>query len=437
MTSAVQSVSARNRAGADGAMALPPVVLLGGEANALSAARSLGRRGIRVYAISEPGGCIRHSRYCRPVILPDEGPFEETCAKFLLGRESDYLSGAVLLAFSDAAIQALCQNRDQLLKKYKLDESAPAAQMAMLNKVSTYQAARAAGVPTPAFWVVQSRSQVISLRNELVFPLIVKPVLAHKAKKSFGQKHERVANFDELLRVLDAEHAAGLDVLLMELIPGGDDCLCSYYTYLDESCAALFDFTKRIIRRFPVGMGPACYHITDWVPDIIEHGRRLFRHVGLRGLANVEFKKDPRDGQYKLIECNARFTAANCLVAASGFDLSEFVYNRIVGLPQTPLVNFKRGLRLWDPALDVMSFLALRRRGELTAGRWIAGLLHRQTFAYFAWTDPLPALARGRKLLKLSIKRWRQMAAGGAVPRVAASESQTSRSAQPTEPRPV
>ena len=60
---------------------------------------------------------------------------------------------------------------------------------------------------------------------------------------------------------------------------------------------------------------------------------RLFRHVGLRGLANVEFKLDPRDGQYKLIECNARFTAANGLVAKSGIDLGRFVYCRAVGLP--------------------------------------------------------------------------------------------------------
>ncbi len=38
---------------------------------------------------------------------------------------------------------------------------------------------------------------------------------------------------------LRAHHAelteAGLAVMLVEQIPGGDDLLCSYYTYLDES----------------------------------------------------------------------------------------------------------------------------------------------------------------------------------------------------------
>ena len=80
-------------------------------------------------------------------------------------------------------------------------------------------------------------------------------------------------------------------------------------------------------------MGTACYHITDWVPEIVEPSLRLFRHVGLRGLANVEYKLDPRDGRHKLIECNARFTASNCLVSASGVNLAAFVYNRLTGRP--------------------------------------------------------------------------------------------------------
>ena len=180
----------------------------------------------------------------------------------------------------------------------------------------------------------------------------------------------------------------------MEWIPGGDDSLCSYYTYLDADGDAHFDFTKRVIRRYPAGMGLGCYHVTDDVPGVKELGLRLFRHVGLRGLANVEFKLDPRDGQYKLIECNARFTAANGLVAKSGIDLARFVYCRAAGLPLPPVNGFRPGVRVIDPVMDLLSFLELRRAGSMTFGQWVRSLLHRQTFAYFEWTDPLPALAR-------------------------------------------
>ena len=45
--------------------ALPPAILLGGGANALSVARSLGRLGVAVYALEDPGTFVRYSRHCR------------------------------------------------------------------------------------------------------------------------------------------------------------------------------------------------------------------------------------------------------------------------------------------------------------------------------------------------------------------------------------
>jgi hypothetical protein len=193
-----------------------------------------------------------------------------------------------------------------------------------------------------------------------------------------------------------------MDMLLMEHIPGGDDRLCSYYTYLDENSEPQFHFTKRIIRRFPSGMGTACYHITDWIPELVDLGNKLFKAVGLRGLANVEFKHDPRDGQYKLIECNARFTASNCLVSASGFRLAQFVYNRITGRPQIAMEKYKIGLRLWDPLRDWKAFKERRRNGELGFLKWLGSVLRRQTYPYFSWSDPMPAFARALK----PVRRW-------------------------------
>ena len=202
------------------------------------------------------------------------------------------------------------------------------------------------------------------MEGSLTFPLIVKPHFTHVYERRSGQKFERVDDFDHLLRAYEALSAAAIPTLLVEWIPGPDDRLCSYYTYLDGEGTPHFHFTKRIIRRFPVGMGNACYHVTDWNPEVRDLALKLFRWVGLRGLANAEFKRDERDGLLKLIECNARFTAANCLVARSGFDLAAFVYNRIVGRPQPPLETYTPGLRLWDPVRD---FAVLPRTQEAGA----------------------------------------------------------------------
>jgi D-aspartate ligase len=176
-------------------------------------------------------------------------------------------------------------------------------------------------------------------------------------------------------------------------VPGPDSRLCSYYTYLNEESEPLFDFTKRIIRRYPIYMGNACYHVTDNVPEVKGLALKLFRQAGLRGLANVEFKWDERDGQLKLIECNARFTAANCQVAHAGYDLAWFVYSRLVGLQKEPFRPFRSGVRLWYPWEDFKAFRDMHARGELSWAGWLKSLLHPQMLPLFAWTDPAPSVA--------------------------------------------
>lgn len=371
----------------------PPAIVLGGGANALSVARSLGRRGVAVHAINDWSSYVRRSRYCRWVALPDEGPREAVWSDFLLGPASDCLRGAVLLACSDEGIQCIANHRERLLEKYRLDDSDPVAQRAMLNKLATYQHALAAGVPTPRFWLARAAQDIAGLRGSLVYPLLVKPLYSHVFEQRFGQKFVIARGYDDLVAAFDKVRGAGIDAMLVEMVPGPDDRLCSYYTYLDESGQPLFDFTKRVIRRYPANMGAGCYHVTDHVPEVKELALKLFRQAGLRGLANVEFKRDDRDGELKLIECNARFTAANCQVARAGYDLAWFVYCRLTGQPQVPFHRFRSGVRLWYPIEDVKAFRELHARGELTWGGWLRSLLHAQSFPFFAWSDPLPTLA--------------------------------------------
>lgn len=374
--------------------ALPPLILLGGAAgNALSVARSVGRQGVRVYLLAD--GPEVFSRYMRRIALPPATSPQSAWVRFLLGPDSEHLRSAVLLACSDAGIEVLADHRAELSAKFVLDISDPTAQRCLLNKLSTYEKAAEAGVPAPRFWRAESAEQVVAHADEYVYPLLVKPVFSHKFQAVFGAKFFRVAGLDELVAAFEAARRHDLEVVLLEEIPGPDDHLCSYYTYIDESGAALCDFTKRIIRRFPVGEGLACYHVTDWEPDVRELGLRLFRHVGLRGLGNIEFKRDDRDGKLKVIECNARFTAANALLVASGCDLGLFVYGRLAGLPvRLPQPGaYARGLHLWSPGRDLRAFLTLNSRGELSLPVWLASLAHRQVLPYFRWYDPVPAIA--------------------------------------------
>jgi D-aspartate ligase len=394
----------RNRECEAAASSFPPVVLIGGDANALSVARELGRQGISVFGIGTEPSSVRHSRYCQWLRLPEGDGGDSRLASFLLGPEAAFLDGAVLLACCDAGIEVVARHRGELLRRYRLDLAHPPAQVAMLDKLRTYEIASAAGVATPKFWNVDSREQLQSLRDELRFPLMIKPRLSHLFERHFGKKYMVAETIDEVVKVLDIAAEAQIRLILVELIPGGDDRLCSYFTFIDETGEPLCHFTKRVIRRYPVGMGAGCYHITGEVPEIVEPSLRLIKQAGLLGLANVEFKFDERDGRQKLIECNGRFVASNALVAASGLRLASFVYGRAIGRPVALSPRCKsKVMRQWDPLRDFAAFLQLRRRGEITFVQWLQSIGHLQTFPYLSWTDPGPTLSRLGKRFRRSV----------------------------------
>jgi predicted ATP-grasp superfamily ATP-dependent carboligase len=197
----------------------------------------------------------------------------------------------------------------------------------------------------------------------------------------------------ELREAFAQTRSAGVDMILTEIIPGEEHRYCSYFTWIDEDGEFLFDFTKRKLRQYPVGFGGGTYHLTEWADDVAEAGRRLLRAAGVRGLGNVEFKRDPRDGALKLIECNVRFTGGNEIVRRAGVDLAWIAYCRMTGREVRGIGRGRDGVRMWYPLQDALALVEARRAGELTVGAWLRSLAHPQTFPIWSPTDPMPTLA--------------------------------------------
>jgi len=156
-------------------------------------------------------------------------------------------------------------------------------------------------------------------------------------------------------------------------------------------------------------MGGSTYHITDDVPYVRQLALALFLQTGLRGVANAEFKMDVRDGKLKLIECNARFTAADCLLVASGLNLPLFVYDRLTGRPHQEPSSYRVGMRLWKPVGDFAAYRQLSKMGSLTLWAWIGSIMHRQVFPAFRWNDPLPSIFGSASLIRHAWSRFFSM----------------------------
>ena len=379
-----------------------PVILLGGGASTLAAVRSLGKAGIRIYASGRAGCRAMRSRYCHKSIpVPAGTPVKQWWHRILIEKAQPELEGAVILVGCDESLEFVEENVDALRQRYLVEEFRPELRRAMLDKQATLELAREVGVPIPQFWDVDSAEDVLAIRDELRFPVMVKPLSSYTFMEDFGRKLFIIQdNFDEVVEKVALCRDRGHEVMVVEMIPGPDSLLSSYYTYRTPAGELLYDYTKSVIRRWPVNRGGGCFHQSEWLPETAEMGRRLFEGIGWQGIGNVEFKRDTRDGQLKIIEVNGRLTAGHPLVTESGAAIDVAIYCHLTGQQVPKIAQYSGKLRLWDPLRDLMAYLELRQTGQLSFGGWLRSILTQKTILpFFKFSDPLPGLTEVRDVI--------------------------------------
>jgi len=375
---------------------LVPVLILGGHANALSIARSLGQKGI-VVSISEEENCLAFkSKYCKksyPV------PTGQTAMDFwydlLLINKCDELSGCAIMVGSDLAVEFMSAHKTALSKNYILDDFDPDIQLAMLNKQKTLELAEQCGCAIPAFWNINTIKDVEQVIGDVTYPVMIKPINSHLFQKQFiGKKYLLANSRSELLNHIKQVLDKNLQLMVTEMIQGADDMSSSYHTYINESGEHLFHYTHKINRRFPKNSGIGTLHTTTYDPNVAEMGRRFFNGINYRGMGHIEFKYDVRDKQLKVIECNPRFSAALAISTKSGLDMSYLIYCHMVGSPLAKNRTYRTNVKSWMVLQDIFALKQLLALGEISYLKWLKSLFGSGlVFPYFRLSDPMPFFA--------------------------------------------
>ena len=274
-------------------------------------------------------------------------------------------AGSVILPCEDEGLELIAKNREMLLElgpgAVRGGRRGAARDARQVTRPTRWRGEL--GIESPLTFNVHTQDDIAVALERISYPCALKPVHSHAFARHFaGMKAFRVHNDDDMRAALARTVALGIEMIATEIIPGRDDQFFSYYSYIDEEGEPLLHVTKRKLRQHPIWFGSGCFHATDRNPEAAELGLRFFEGVGLRGLGNVEFKRDARDGRLKLIECNHRFTAATGLLRAAGLDLPLFVYNRLTGRPLPPVDGYRPGMTMWYPMRDLRAFAAYRRQ---------------------------------------------------------------------------
>jgi D-aspartate ligase len=177
--------------------------------------------------------------------------------------------------------------------------------------------------------------------------------------------------------------------MVQELIPGGDGELYTVGSYIAADGTVLGLFSGRKLRQTPPGVGTCRVGEAVWVDEVVDAALRLLTAFGFHGVSQVEFKRDPRDERFKLMEINPRLWQWHGLAAALGVDFARITYLDLVGRPPS------------------------RRTTEGRRGRWAITLMAKErpvlerppyVEPVFSLADPKPGVAHLARIAKAVLR---------------------------------
>ena len=378
-------------------------LVLGSDYKALGVVRSLGRHGIEVWVLRDDHLLAGSSRYCQRV-LPWPNASEAERVDYLLDlcRTFD-LAGWALFPTDDEMAAFLARNRDALAERYRVTVPPWDVLRWAYDKRLTYRLAADVGVAHPRTHYPRGRTD---LEFSGGYPAILKPAIRAEMNAFTISKAWRAedaaslaAQYDEACALIDPEL-----IMLQEVIPGGGDCQFSFAALCRDG-EPLASVTAQRMRQWPTDFGRASTFVeTVEAPDVEASARRLLGSLRFDGIVEIEFKRDPRDGQLKLLDMNPRVWGWHTLGARAGVDFSYLLWRTMYGAPVSE-VRGRTGVR-WVRALtDLPTSLKEIRAGRLSASTYVSSLRGPIEFSVLALDDIVPALVEVPASLSLAWKR--------------------------------
>ncbi|WP_175412811.1 ATP-grasp domain-containing protein [Streptomyces sp. TRM64462] len=370
----------------------------------LGAARSLGRAGVPVHVVAGwPTGPVARSRYvtrCHPrppsVSLTD--------MRRTLTDVADALAGtpAVLVALDDATAVALDELRHKPgggegpASRFLLPEQPSGTAARVADKAALAATCRRLGVPHPRTLAPADADEAAAMAAALGLPDV--PVVAKWSRPwllppGSGLRSTVLARTTGQVRALYARGAeAGSALLLQRYLPGGRDLDWFFHAYCDSAGTCGVAATGRKVRSWPDGTGLTAAGVWAPNPSVERTARDLLDALGYRGIADLDFRLDPRTGTYHLLDFNPRPGAQFRLFSDPwGLDVVRALHLDLTGRPVPDLVR-SYGRRFVVENYAALSVLTSPRPRSRTPGGIGGGL----ETAWYAADDPAPAFAMAR-----------------------------------------
>jgi D-aspartate ligase len=312
------------------AAGMPPAIVLGGYVAGLGVIRALAAMGIPtvvVWSVEQEVARVSADAGIR-VEAPDPDHAEEDYVEVLL-ELAERTGGGLVVPTTDATVGVVARHKEPLERHYDVACVDWEIAQCFLDKGPTYELARRLGIGIPRTLEFDSPDEIEAARTEFVYPCVIKPRHSHRYFQRFGSKMALAQTYDQLIDAWTKANELGLEVLVQEFVPGDDTHGVNYNAYYWDG-RPVAECTAQKLRLSPPRIGFPRAVVSREIPEVIEPGRRLLQGMGFYGFANVEFKKDARDGTYKLMEVNGRYNNSGLLSVRAGVNFPWIMYRHLV-----------------------------------------------------------------------------------------------------------
>lgn len=387
------------------------VVINTGDANGYGVVANLGQCGVPVISVgSDPENITFSSRYAVKLLCPDPKDSEESFIDFIISLGKGLQPKPVLFITGDDHLLTLLAHEDILEEYYHIPHSSNDHARLLVNKIQFYKELKRYDIPHAETYFPKSASDIGLISGSLDYPYILKPENSQTFSKRFGNKCLEIENDRQLAEIFQSVSETETNLILQKRIGGTERYLV--YAYLSKESEPIGICCYKKVRINPIDFGNACVCISTHNDLAMDMFTRFLKKIGYYGLAEAEVQLDKNDGEYKLVEINARSTTESRLPAKCGVNIEYMAYKDVLGIPQNKVVNYQLGVLWIDLIRDVLSvFLpnGYLSQNKLSIREWLGSFKGKRVFAYFSLRDPVPSMILMTRFIREYVFRKKRL----------------------------
>ena len=374
---------------------IPAIVIVRGYTG-LGALRSMRMAGIPAWVACPADDLAARSRDFRPLpgAAPWDGGIDDRARERL--QALPFTRAVLIPCADDAALWTADIAGSELASRFCTSSSSRETLEILQDKDRFAAHLAGTDIPHPRTFAIADRGDIAAIDFDRLDRVFLKPVDSQRFNREFGGKGIWVGGRAELEDNWSRLDALGFQMVVQEYVPGGADDHYFVDGFRDRAGAFAGIFCRRRLRIHPPDFGNSSYCSSiapSEASDAIDSLAILLDQLSYRGIFSAEFKRDARDGRFKLLEVNTRAWWYVAFAAQCGVNVCRMAWEDAIGLPVRCVeTGYRVGAGCVNLHGDVLSVLSRRRAGATSLhealGQWM-----RAHFHVFSFRDPWPALS--------------------------------------------